>query len=542
MSNNSSRLGRRDFLRLGGLGVAAATATGIRATEAGAVATQDGEAVPASSTRAPYNDVYEGARLERIAFPMGGIGGGTVCLEGTGALSHLSVRNRSDLFNEPSVFAAVHVKGVTNGTRVLEGPVPRWKVFGPPGSSVGWEHRTYGLPRFSNVNFRARFPFGQIELSDPGMPVDAQLTGWSPFVPGDADASSLPVAALEYRFMNTSAQRIEGVFSFSSRNFMKAGDHAHAVRATPGGFVLWGASGKDKPRDQDSFAITVDEPGACVNHAWFRSPWWDAFTMAWLDIEKGVCFDRPPVDDDYPAIGASLYVPFALEPGASRTVTVRLAWYVPHSFVHWDYDEDEPDKADASLFYRPWYATRFADVHEVMAFWKAQYADLRQRTERFTDCFHDSTLPPEVIEAVAANLTILKSPTVLRDHAGRLWGWEGSGDEECNGTGTCTHVWNYAQAVPHLFPSLERTLRETEFLVSQDEHGHQAFRSAMPIRKPKHTFYAAADGQLGGIVKVYRDWRIGGDTGWLRSIWPSVRQSRDHCICKWDPQRKGWVE
>ncbi|MFQ9797623.1 MAG: hypothetical protein ACLR23_00345 [Clostridia bacterium] len=52
--------------------------------------------------------------------------------------------------------------------------------------------------------------------------------------------------------------------------------------------------------------------------------------------------------------------------------------------------------------------------------------------------------------------------------------------------GSCTHVWNYAQAICNLFPSLERTLRETEFLVSQDEHGHQNFRSSLPIRPCRH--------------------------------------------------------
>ncbi len=77
--------------------------------------------------------------------------------------------------------------------------------------------------------------------------------------------------------------------------------------------------------------------------------------------------------------------------------------------------------------------------------------------------FYNSTLPPEVIEAIAANLAILKSPTVLRQPDGKLWSWEGCGDNSGCCEGSCTHVWNYAQAIPHLFPKLERTLRETEF-------------------------------------------------------------------------------
>ena len=100
----------------------------------------------------------------------------------------------------------------------------------------------------------------------------------------------------------------------------------------------------------------------------------------------------------------------------------------------------------------------------------------------------------------------------MRQADGRLWSWEGCGDSWGCCHGSCTHVWNYAQAVPHLFPSLERTLRETEFRVSQDDRGHQTFRAALPIRPPAHDFHAAADGQLGGIMKVYREWRICGDT------------------------------
>src|SRR5918994_1497843 len=67
-----------------------------------------------------YSGVYTGERLNRIAFPLGGLGAGMVCLEGTGALSHVSVRNQPDVFNAPLVFAALGVKDQPALARVLE--------------------------------------------------------------------------------------------------------------------------------------------------------------------------------------------------------------------------------------------------------------------------------------------------------------------------------------------------------------------------------------------------------------------------------------
>jgi hypothetical protein len=190
----------------------------------------------------------------------------------------------------------------------------------------------------------------------------------------------------------------------------------------------------------------------------------------------------------------------------------------------------------------PWYAGRFKSINEVAAYWRDDYDRLRQESALFRDTFYDTTLPAEVVEAVAANLTILKSPTVHRQTDGRLWCFEGCSDDRGCCHGSCTHVWNYAQAIPHLFPDLERSLRQTEFHESQDERGHQTFRSCLPIRPVAHTFHAASDGQLGGIMKVYREWRVSGDSAWLRAIWPEVKQSLDYCSKTWDPRGRGVLE
>jgi len=168
-----------------------------------------------------------------------------------------------------------------------------------------------------------------------------------------------------------------------------------------------------------------------------------------------------------------------------------------------------------------------------------EYVSLRARTVKFKEALFSSTLPPYVLDAVSANLGILKSSTVLREENGNLWGWEGCSPDEGCCHGSCTHVWNYAQAFPHLFPQLERTLRDLELARSMDERGHVTFRGAIPDGPVDHDGPAAADGQLGGIMKVYRDWQISGDTDWLKKMYPLAKRSLDYCIGAWDPDHRG---
>lgn len=509
-----------------------------------------------------YNDPYTGENLNRVAFPIGGMGAGMFCLEGTGAISHMSVRNRPDVFNEPGMFGAIALKDVKPVAKILEGPSPDWKRFGQPNSGNGSGGTIFGLPRFDKASFLARFPFGIVNLEDAEFPLRVQIRGWSPFIPNDADNSGLPAGVLEYKFNNTGNQRREFIFSFHARNFMKHKDGGtDAVRKIQNGFLLSNDGTEEKPFLEGNFAIFSDRDDAVVDHCWFRGGWFDPLTITWETIKSANVKNVEPVQSGAP--GASLYIPFSLGAGEETTIRIMTAWYVPNSDIRHGEDGVDEEKCDpgsgccassselggtvadaayAAGNYKPWYSNRFKNIHEVAAFWKANYNEALSKSQLFSDTFYDSTLPPEVLEAVAANLTILKSPTVMRQYDGRLWNYEGCGDTWGCCHGSCTHVWNYAQAIPHLFPALERTLRHTEFCESQSMEGHQTFRANLPIRPPKHEFHAAADGQLGGIMKLYREWRISGDNDWLDKMYPLAKVSMNYCIRTWDPRGKGIIE
>lgn len=510
-----------------------------------------------------YNGVYAGERNAHIAFPLGGIGAGMLCLEGTGALSHFAMHHRPNNLNEPMVFSALSVKtpGGDVVARVLEGQVPRRKISGSkvkdyePGPGSGLYGKHYGLPRFAESSFEGRFPFGTVSLQDEKMPVAVSITGWSPFIPLNANDSSLPAAGLEFTFENKTCESLELVYSFHAANFMSSwnmeGRRVLGAEGEANGFVLDQPALADEPWKQGAFSAVTDNPRAKVDCAWFRGGWFDSVTMIWNKLAAGELCEHPPVKEGAPSPGASLYVPLELLPYERQTVRVMLSWYVPESNLNAGIPvavtEREGVDSTAGVgvgsssvgYYKPWYAGRFANITEVAGYWSQQYSRLRAESEAFTDSFFGTSLPPELAEAAAANLSILKSPTVLRQVDGRFWAWEGSEDLQGSCHGTCTHVWNYAQALSHLFPELERTIRDTEFEEGQDAAGHQNFRVPLPIQPADHDFHAAADGQLGGIMKVYREWRISGDTAWLQVIWPKVKQSLHYCIETWDPDKTG---
>jgi len=506
-----------------------------------------------------YDGSYKGANMGQIAFPIGGMGAGMFCLEGTGALSHMSVRHSPDIYNEPTLFAAIMLKGRPGTARVLEGPVPGWKKFGQRGAGKGGEGATYGLARFREAEFEAHFPFGEVGLRDKAFPLEVRITGWSPFIPADEENSSLPVGGVEYHFRNTGDKPQDYVFSYNARSFMSvyqrpgmydsvvAPNHIDSVQQ---GFILSQEGTARAPFLKGNYAIFTGaaEKDAVVDYCWFRGGWWDPLSMAWNHIEEGRVKPVSPVEKGAP--GASLFIPFKLNPGQTKTVHILMAWYVPDSRLRLgrpmtqssDSTVRDASTTLPSIYYKPWYSSKFKDIGEVITYWRDHYEELRNKTLLFSHAFYKSTLPPEAKEAIAANLCILKSPTVLRQFDGRFWGWEGSDDDQGSCEGSCTHVWNYAQALCHLFPRLERGMRDTEFGEGQDTNGHQTFRAALPIRPLAHTFYAAADGQLGGIMKIHREWRISGDSVWLRGIYPKVKSSLDYCIRTWDPRRHGVLE
>lgn len=504
---------------------------------------------------------YQNESLEHVAFPIGGLGAGMFCLEGMGAISHMSVRNHPDIFNEPGMFATFCIKednaqGTRRIAKMLEGAVASWKIFGPRQSGLGDVGKLYGLPRFAQAGFESSFPFGRVHLQDEDLPVDVEIEGWSPFIPADQDNSGLPAGSLHYKLTNKSKKEVRGMFSFHSRNFLADNsDVLNRIEAMQGGFVLHQDGKADARHLQGDFAVFTDHPGALIDHCWFRGNWWDPLTTAWNTISEGTARQQPAVEKDAP--GASIYIPVELKAGQTLTIPIHLVWYCPFSEVRMGapdphlkqqrcFAEDEKGiltgEQSGDRFYRPWYSARFKNIAAVVNYYRTNLKTLLEKTRLFNQALYASTLPGIVMEAVTANLSILKSPTILRQYDGRLWCWEGCEDWVGSCHGSCTHVWNYAQATAHLFPALERSLRDTEFCEDQNPEGHQNFRANMPISPTTHDFHAAADGQLGGIMKIYRDWRISGDNKWLEDHYPKVKASLDYCIRTWDPGEKGRVE
>jgi uncharacterized protein (DUF608 family) len=511
--------------------------------------------------------VFSGGNLLQISMPIGGLGAGCIGFNGIGGLQDFSIRNHPERsavadghgFSQ-SAFALLRVGGDRPVTKLVEGPFPPEKIYQQGLKSQGFREGGHeGLPRFRSCRFHGGYPFGRVELEDPLIPLDVTIEAFNPFIPGDAIASGIPCAILDYRFVNRTSEPIPLEFSYHLSHPVFP-DGVGAREAAPNRVigdrgVLFSSAGDASSERFGSATLSVIGQTASIKAVWYRGGWFDGISALWREVSGG-CFE--PNDGFYQTgatdraggsgsegitgrLGGSVLVRAVLKPGESLTVPVAICWHFPNvSLV------EPPPKGgggscccDRPAAWHPYYTSIWNDAREVEAYVWEHYADLRTRTEGFRNALFSSTLPTPVLDAVSANLGILKSPTVLRQANGNIWGWEGCFTDRGCCFGSCDHVWNYAQSMPHLFPDLERTLRHQELERSMDERGHVDFRSALPDGPTAHTFRTAADGQLGGILKVYREWQISGDKAWLTEFYPLVKRSLDYCIEIWDPEFKG---
>lgn len=497
----------------------------------------------------------------QVAMPVGGIGAGCICINGYGGLQDFSIWNHPTTTALPEgfaaskgVFAILHVKKPTTVTKLIEGPFPVLKIFDQGLQGEGYRRGGFeGFPRFEKCEFKGEFPFGEARISDAGVPLQVTVTAWNPFIPLDDKNSSIPCAIVEYTFHNTSHQPVEFEFSYHLSHLASGcGNDERNSRNTalPGRGVFFQNVEDPKSEGYGSACLIAIGNRPKVKGMWLRSPGWefDSLSALWREVSTGRFTENGGSNeiDTAGRNGGSILLEGRLAAGASQTLPIVIAWHFPNSYLQVGgiAEVTGPDgtpgcRTGKEPGWRPFYASIWNDAREVAFYVDQNYADLRARTLAFKNALFSSTLPPYVLDAVSANLAILKSPTVLRVENGDMWGWEGCFPDAGCCHGSCTHVWNYAQAFPHLFPKLERTLRETELVRSMNEAGHVTFRSALPEGPVPHDFHAASDGQLGGILKLFRDWQISGDSEWLKQMYPLAKRSLDYCIRTWDPDHRG---
>jgi non-lysosomal glucosylceramidase len=538
---------RRDFLKKVATGGALATSGGLlRGAEETPPAMANADVTPSAAgkarSRIAYPRVFSGSSLRMIAFPLGGLGTGTVSLGGRGQLRDWEIFNRPDKGNAPDYcFASIwaQAKGRKAVTRVLEA-----RIETPYEGESGLGARNVpGLPRLAKATFTGAYPFARIEFQDAKLPVQVRLEAFNPLVPLDTEASGWPMIVLRYVVRNAGPAPARVGIAYSLQNMVGKEGRQAVYREGEGvsGLVM----SNPMLADTDPLAGTMvlgalGAPAGSVSYlrGWKRAQWWDGPLTFWDDFSADGA-----LRNDAPALSpvGSIAVTQDIAAGAEASVTFLLAWHFPNRTPErcgWRAVEGQEKTVVGNH-----YCQRFKDAWDVATQAARELPTLEARTRKFAQVVETSSLPAPVLDAALSNLSTLRTNTAFRTADGEFHGFEGCNDQRGCCHGSCTHVWNYEQATAFMFPTMSRSIRESEFLRNTNDVGLMGFRSYLPDGV---TIWenAATDGQMGCLMKLYRDWQLSGDTDWLRRLWPQARKALEFSWIKggWDADRDGVME
>jgi len=513
---------------------------------------------------------FSGAGLGEVAFPLGGIGTGTVALGGRGHLRDWEIFNRPSkgLTVPQATLLRVQAPGQPARVRVLEGRIQ------PPHYNGAFGRDTYvmaGLPRMAECSFSGAYPLAKVALSDPALPVAVTLEAFTPFAPMNDHDSGLPVAIFLYTLTNTGEVPLDLTLVASLLNpvgYDAAGplpDHGLIARRTPvfgGNLNEWASEGgvtglrlgnPNVPADDPRFGtLTLATPWPDVTFAlrWPGTAWFDDLQTFWdgLVASPTLADDpeaRPSPEGWTDMASLGLRVP-RLEPGATVRLPIVLAWHFPNLINYWDRGTGPLGGQNPAVQGRRlgnYYTTLFPDAFAAARYAAAELERLEAETRAYHDTLMGSTLPAYVLDAVSSQASIIRTTTCLRTEDGEFHAFEGCNDSAGCCPMNCTHVWNYEHSLAYLFPALERSMRRTDFRVNVRPTGNMAFRTILPLGAGMWEFKPAADGQMGCSLKLYREWQIGGDLEFVRGLWPQATRALEFAWTNgWDPDKDGVME
>ncbi|MCP3931066.1 MAG: hypothetical protein GY705_18440 [Bacteroidetes bacterium] len=542
----------------------------------------------------PVLKTYTGEYLSEVAMPLGGIGTGTVSIGGRGDLRDWELGNRGALGWTPGVklveptianapFFALYFKeeGDEKGQlRLLEGPISESKYYGDWGCDI----YNAGFPRFEEAEFKAAYPLAQLSFKHKDVPLDVRLKAFNPMIPGDEDNSSIPVAILTYSVKNNSDKTLEFAVCGMIPNYIgidgwggKTNQNENEYRDENSlkGLYMFSNGVDSSDVNWGTMALSTNSNGKVTYRtSWAKLGWnWtfrefiDDFTSDGELINLG--FDADAGDF---ATGdmlgeeiknkekfslktppATLSVKETIGPGEEKEVTFYITWNFPNR-RGWDLGKNKANKFGTDKIVGNYYSTRYTDAWDVAQNVNKNITSLEKKTVDFVSAFCESDIPESIKEAALFNSCNLRSQTVFQTADGYPFGFEGTGSVQGTklgaasasgwGLGTCFHVWNYESTVPFLFGDLSMKFRELEFLHATHDNGAMSHRIGLPLDEKAKSFkHWAADGQMGTLIKVYRDWQLSSNDEKLNEMWPFIKKAMSFAWTGiWDTNKDGVME
>jgi uncharacterized protein (DUF608 family) len=506
---------------------------------------------------------YEGRFIEKIAMPVGGIGTGNISIGGNGQWKDVEMMNKPGMGfygsvspkNAPCFMVFTQSESGEKHAKVLMGPIPPTEYIGSEGSVAP----NHGLPRFASASFDAAYPFAIVNLEDHGMPISAKVKVFNPFIPGDAVISAIPIAVIRYEIKNKTNQPLTIAVAGSLDNFIgmdgskvefNSFNRAIIPQGTKynrnifkqsqglAGIYMLSDSVDPNSNAWGTMALTTPEKksGNTISYRTQFSPkgWNDDLTDMWDDFSDDGSFKDLQFDHKVNDPRAALSVKFQLAANETKEIEFFLTWDFPNR-------KDWNDKVTIGNYYSVFYK----DAWDVAEKTLPLLPQLEAKTIDFINLIVNSDYPAVIKEAALFNSSTLRSQTAFRNKEGYFFGWEGVFAATGSCYGNCTHVWNYEQATPFLFGPLAMKMREVEYQQGLDDSsGLMSFRVSLPFNKKENWKVAAADGQMGTIMKVYREWQLSGDDSFLQKTWPGVKKALAFAWTKggWDADKDGVME
>jgi uncharacterized protein (DUF608 family) len=537
---------------------------------------------------------YSGDARRAVALPLGGLGAGHVAIAGDGSLRQWQLANTVNHGGfVPDSFFALRLSTIeppldirrTLRSRPIPGLTERAPLVTDDLEPRDRQPPTLTWPAVQATELAVAYPFVALDAVDPALPLQVGFEAWTPFVPLDSVASGLPVAAFTFRLVNTSAHQIHGWLVAAQQNAV-GWDGVTPIDGNRCG--LYGGNVNalvDLADDRPDTTILMTNPSLPSTDARAGEMLLAADHPAWPILratsaegiltlveslkllESGINNDwtpatigqglrtmrQPYVEPQGPSPtgttwDAGLAVPFAVEPGEAATIEFLLAWWFPNRMADFDqFGPDLPAHVEARIGNH--YASRFGGAVEVARHFRAERPALLAASREWAATVAALDAPRVLAETLAAQPSLIRSPTTFVDESGRLLGFEGGlGASTLNWNGSvggscplnCTHVWNYEQAIASLFPDLERTMRDVEWDVLQAADGSIPHRVRLPLDGPQLHARAiggpldpALDGMLGSILKTYRDARLGGGRAILERRWDAMSRVVEHVTGRW---------